>query len=405
MSTFGYDRGAGVSLSQAKSLASYDGGKFSSFFIRYLADASSWKYFSYNEVHNLLEAGYMVGSVFQEGKDGPKGGYYAGILAAKKAKAIAESLGQPKQSAIFFTVDYDAPESDYNAFNSFLVGVKDVFAGDFFAGIYGKYDVIEAMAARNACTYFWQTLAWSRGLLSDHADLYQYKIDIDANGINVDFNECFNTDIFWGQYQPAVAEPVQEQPVVEPEPPKVETLEMYDDVPVTHWAADAIKKAFDKDVMVGISDRKFGLTQEVTREQLAVALDKLGLLDKPEIVAGYSYEDVPETHWAYNSIKKAHLTDVMDGVADNKFGLGETLTREQFTKVLDTLNLTTVGETYWKVPDIYTDVPSDHWAVDSIKDAYLKGVIIGLAEHKFGLGEAVMREQLAKVFDNLKLLD
>lgn len=403
MSIFGYDRGAAVSRSQAKTLAEYENGKFGGFFIRYLADANSWKYFSWNEVEILLEAGFMIGSVFQEGTDGPREGYHGGIEAATKAKRTAERLGQPKKSAIFFAADYDAPASDYNLIEQFLRGAQEVFGDDFFAGIYGKYDVIEEMAKRGACKYFWQTLAWSRGKLSQYADLYQYQIDTPVHGINVDFNECFNTEIFWGQYR----EPVVEEPS-QPEIPKVETLEMYDDVPITHWAADAIRKAHNKEIITGVTERQFGLTREVTREQVAVVLDRLGLLEgtKPNSLSMSSiYDDVTETHWAATAIKKAYDKGVMRGIGEKKFGLGMSLTREQFTKILSNLGLITMGESFWKVPDIYKDVPSDHWAVDAIKDAYLKGVIIGVAQHKFGLGEAVMREQLAKVFDNMRMLD
>jgi hypothetical protein len=118
-----------------------------------------------------------------------------------------------------------------------------------------------------------------------------------------------------------------------------------------------------------------------------------------------SFTDVATSHWAYASIKKAYQTGVMSGLGNGQFGVGQELTREQFCKILDNLKLITMGESYWKIPDIYTDVPSDHWAVKEIKNAYLKGVIIGVAEHQFGLGEGVMREQLAKVLDNLGKLD
>jgi len=403
MSVFGYDRGAAVSLAQAKSLAAYEGGKFNSFFIRYLADANSWKYFGWGEVENLLAAGYMIGSVFQEGKDGPKGGYNAGRAAATKALARTSVVGQPKYSAIFFAVDYDAPASDYDAFEAFLKGAQEVLGEDFYAGIYGKYAVIEEMGKRGACKYFWQTYAWSGGKFSKYADLYQYKNDIQVNGINVDLNECFNTDILWGQYTPPVEQPVVEEPIVI-ESPKVETLSMYDDVPVTHWAASAIEKAYNKGFMTGVADRKFGLTQEVTREQLAVALDQAGMLKNVKRIKFNRFSDVPAGHWAENAIHSAFEAGAMDGIADNVFGLGKTLTREQFTKTLENLGLITIDD-FWKIPDIYQDVPSDHWAMESIKDAYLKGVIVGVAEHKFGLGEAVMREQLAKVFDNMQKLD
>jgi len=404
VSVFGYDRGAGVSSAQAKLLAQYENGKFGNFFIRYLAPPSSWKYFSKKEVQILKNAGFMIGSVFQEGKDGPKYGYEAGKAAATKAKQRASDLGQPKNSAIFFAVDYDAPKSDFNNIEAFLKGAKEILGEHYFAGIYGKYDVIEEMAKRGACKYFWQTLAWSGGKLSKYADLYQYKIDILANGINVDFNECFNTQIFWGQYKEETKSPVNniEPIVVKPEP--VKTLEMFDDVPVSHWAAESIKKAYNKGIIKGISTRKFGLNEEITREEVVVIFDRLGLLNKPNVYNDFPFKDVATDHWAYKSIEKAYKVGAISGVSADKFGLGQYVTREQFAKILDNLGLVKVND-FWKVSDIYDDVSENHWAAEAIKDSYLTGAIKGIGNNKFGLGESIMREQIAKVFDNMKMLD
>jgi len=401
-SIFGYDRGAAVSLTQAKSLASYENGKFGKFFVRYLAPASSWKYFSKEEVENLKKAGFMIGSVFQEGKDGPKYGYSAGKTAAQKAKERALALGQPKKSAIFFAVDYDAPKSDFDAFEQFLKGVKEVFGDDYFAGIYGKYDVIEEMAKRGACKYFWQTLAWSKGKLSKYADLYQYKIDTIVNGINVDLNECFNPQIFWGQYK-------EETKVIEPAPveikPNVKTLEMYDDVPENHWAASSIKKAYEKGIMKGVSTRKFGLNQEITREEIVTVFNNLKLLDNRQVIrTDFPFTDVPSTHWAYGSIKKAYQTGVISGISKDTFGIKQYVTREQFAVMLDKLGLIHVDD-FWNVENIYTDIPATHWAAEAIKDSYLKGAMVGVEQHRFGIGESVKREQVAKVLDNIRLFD
>lgn len=53
----------------------------------------------------------------------------------------------------------------------------------------------------------------------------------------------------------------------------------FKDVPAGHWAETAIIKANKAGVIVGVSKDEFGLGQPVTREQLAVILDRLGLLE------------------------------------------------------------------------------------------------------------------------------
>lgn len=53
---------------------------------------------------------------------------------------------------------------------------------------------------------------------------------------------------------------------------------MFRDVPDGHWAAPSIEKAAAAGAIAGIADGVFGLGQPVTREQLAVILDRLGIL-------------------------------------------------------------------------------------------------------------------------------
>jgi len=54
----------------------------------------------------------------------------------------------------------------------------------------------------------------------------------------------------------------------------------FSDVPDNHWAAASIKKAADKDIITGVSDGKFDPNGTLTRAQLAVILDRAGLLGK-----------------------------------------------------------------------------------------------------------------------------
>ncbi|WP_424766286.1 N-acetylmuramoyl-L-alanine amidase [Paenibacillus sp. sgz302251] len=53
----------------------------------------------------------------------------------------------------------------------------------------------------------------------------------------------------------------------------------FKDVPANHWAKASIDKALAKGIIAGVSPTLFGVGQPVTREQLVVILDRLGLLE------------------------------------------------------------------------------------------------------------------------------
>jgi len=54
----------------------------------------------------------------------------------------------------------------------------------------------------------------------------------------------------------------------------------FSDVPSGHWAEEAIRKAAKAGIMRGVAENKFDPEGPVTRAQMAVILERLGLLDK-----------------------------------------------------------------------------------------------------------------------------
>lgn len=55
------------------------------------------------------------------------------------------------------------------------------------------------------------------------------------------------------------------------------------------------------------------------------------------IFGGSYFSDVPNNHWAYNSINQLHKLDITNGIGNNKFGLGKTITRAEFVSFLSKL--------------------------------------------------------------------
>lgn len=194
-----------------------------SFIGRYVTPGS-WKSVTKEEAETIIAAGLQILSVFERTTDRTTGGAANGTDDGKRAYAHARAIGQPIGTAIYFAVDYDAPASQHNNIEAYLRAAAKEIPG-YKIGVYGSFSVIEAMAIRGAASYFWQTLAWSRGLLSARANVYQKQIDVGANGINVDWNDQYSDAGLWGA---AVQPPAKEEPKV----PK-------DITKVSDWAAEA----------------------------------------------------------------------------------------------------------------------------------------------------------------------
>lgn len=160
---------------------------------RYLADAGSWKRISPQEAQAITESGLYIVSAFERGADraaaGAEAGRQDGILALRYAKEV----GQPEGTAIYAAVDFDANADHYNAIEAYLRAFDEQITG-YECGVYGEFEVCQAMIDRGVVSKAWQTYAWSRGQKVADPNFYQYDNGPDGsgktiNGMNVDLDE------------------------------------------------------------------------------------------------------------------------------------------------------------------------------------------------------------------------
>lgn len=111
------------------------------------------------------------------------------------------------------------------------------------------------------------------------------------------------------------------------------------------------------------------------------------------------FSDVSETSWYYSSVVEAYDNGLMNGVGGGKFNPKGTLTREQFVTILANIAQADVSE-YKGAASPFTDVSSTAWYAPYVLWAYDNGYASGYGNGKFGVGDAVTREQMAKFIIN-----
>ncbi|WP_040948484.1 DUF1906 domain-containing protein [Gorillibacterium massiliense] len=179
-----------------------------SFIGRYVTP-ESWKTLSKAEADILQAAGLQILSVFERSANRTKGGHNAGAEDGREAYTQARNIGQPVGSAIYFAVDYDAPESDFELLETYLRAAVAQIPG-YKLGVYGSYSVIEAMSKRFPGIYGWQTIAWSRGKRSESAHVFQREINVTQNGHLIDWNEQMREAGLWPIHEEGVARMTKE---------------------------------------------------------------------------------------------------------------------------------------------------------------------------------------------------
>ena len=103
------------------------------------------------------------------------------------------------------------------------------------------------------------------------------------------------------------------------------------------------------------------------------------------------FEDVPEGHWAAESIHRCVEQGFFNGESATRFGVGHQMTRSSFAVVLCRF----FGwETSTPAETVYTDVAADVWYAGAIKAAYDHGAITNQLD-TFRPADPLTREELA----------
>jgi hypothetical protein len=191
-----------------------------------------------------------------------------------------------------------------------------------------------------------------------------------------------------------------------PKAPLIEAEKSYGftDLENILWAKDSINKLFELGVVEGFPDKTFKGDIGVTREQfikmIVVAFD-IGT-NKDEC----SFSDISKDDWSYTYIARATQNGIINGVSADKFGKGQSLSRQDMAVILDRLSNKVNISLKETNPEIdYTDaVEIDEYAAGSISKLQKAGIISGVSSDTFAPSTTSTRAMSAKViYEILKL--
>jgi|GEM_PF-4582369 len=108
---------------------------------------------------------------------------------------------------------------------------------------------------------------------------------------------------------------------------------------------------------------------------------------KPE---NTDFSDVPQSHWAYPFVSELKKAGIVDGVTEQNFEPDSAVKREELVKMLVAMK----GYTGTNNESSFEDIRG-HWSEKYILTAVQNGLVKGVSETLFGIGENVTREDLA----------
>ncbi len=173
--------------------------------------------------------------------------------------------------------------------------------------------------------------------------------------------------------------------------------EEFKDIDNYEWAKPAIALLVKKGSVNGKANGVFAPADNVTREEFVKMLLLTFDFEIKEISS--SFIDVDNSSWYAPYVMSAINSGIVKGVSDNKFGVGQFITREDATvllaRVLVNMNAS-YSENGEYIPFIDEETISDY-AYDSVVGMAKSGVVNGVSGNYFAPKQTATRAEAAKL--------
>ena len=111
--------------------------------------------------------------------------------------------------------------------------------------------------------------------------------------------------------------------------------------------------------------------------------------DKKDAESGLPFTDMKDFDWAEKAVKYMYNHAILSGKSEKQFAPSDNITREEFAKII-----VTAFEFSDKKAIEFEDVKG-HWSEEYIQIAACAGVVSGISDTEFGIGQNITREDMA----------
>ena len=171
------------------------------------------------------------------------------------------------------------------------------------------------------------------------------------------------------------------------------TSETFTDLVGFEWAKDAIELLSEKEILGGVGDRKFAPSANLTREQAAkIIVLAFGL---ESTMKTNKFEDCDINEWYYPYVTAASANGIVKGTTRTEFGIGSYITRQDMAVMLDRA-LLAKGIRSGASSDGFTDMDKvSEYAKESVSALAAMGIITGMEDGSFCPANQITRAEAA----------
>ncbi len=169
----------------------------------------------------------------------------------------------------------------------------------------------------------------------------------------------------------------------------------FDDISDIDWAIKPINYLYSKGMINGTGDGKFSPNAPIKREEIVkIIVNAFNLTDDAAVTA---FTDTDSSMWHYKYIASAHSKGIVNGISEAKFGVGDNVTRQDIAVII--YNAAVVaGIGFTKTKTDFADFADiSDYAQTAVSSMAGEGVISGMGDGSFAPKASATRAQAAKI--------
>ncbi len=174
---------------------------------------------------------------------------------------------------------------------------------------------------------------------------------------------------------------------------QTDTSNAFSDLEQVPWAIKAINYLYTKGVIHGTGNNEFSPNANIRREEIAkIVVDAFGLTAENATV---NFEDVTSGAWYYNAVACAKANNIVSGVSDTKFGVGLNVTRQDMSVMIYKAAVAS-GMAFTAKKTDFTDYDTiAEYAREAVECLAGAGIINGMDDGSFAPTAQATRAQAA----------
>lgn len=179
----------------------------------------------------------------------------------------------------------------------------------------------------------------------------------------------------------------------------VTKVEGFTDIESVPWAKEQILYLHDMDIISGKGDGIFAPHDTLTREEYVKMLVDAFMLTGE---SNTGFLDVDKNAWYYKYISAAHANHIISGISEEEFGVGKPITRQDMCVILHRVLEETgvklpATDKYYNMMTFEDNTEIDEYAYSSVEKMFKNGIISGISESLFSPKTNATRAQAAVI--------